>query len=233
MTARSGSIPTSGIQQLIRDADQALLRDTIGILESDWHAPSLLPGWSRAHVATHLARGADRLRDVTQASLAGGAGEEFTVTDRLAELEAGAQRTGLELQIDLDTSASDLATTWSAVTDWHRPVRFLGRARPLAILPVIRLQEITVHHLDLDCGFTVDQVSAEAAEPLLRWVAERVRDVDLPALTIEADSGFTETIGRGPATGLVQAGDARLWAWLSGRAPAPSGSDLPRLPLLA
>ena len=33
MTASTGSIPVEGIQQLTRDADQALLRDTIGILE--------------------------------------------------------------------------------------------------------------------------------------------------------------------------------------------------------
>lgn len=235
MTARSGSIPVAGIQQLIRDADQALLRDTIGILESDWHAPSLLPGWTRAHVATHLARGADRLRRVTETSLSGTNVREVPVTDRLEELEWGADRNGLELQIDLDTSASALTATWNAVTDWHRPVRFLGRTRPLAILPVIRLHEISVHHLDLDCGFTADRLPAEAAVPLLGWVTDRVRDIDLPAIAIEAASGFTDTIGRGPITATAQAGDSRLWAWLSGRAAlaAPDGSELPRLPLLA
>lgn len=235
MTARSGSTRVAGIQQLIRDADQALLRDTIGILETDWHAPSLLPGWTRAHVATHLARGADRLRQVTEASLAGTGIQEPVPADRLEELEWGADRNGLELQIDLDTSASALAATWNAVTDWHRPVRFQGRTRPLAMLPVIRLHEISVHHLDLDCGFSVDRLPAEAAAPLLSWVTDRVRDIDRPAIAIEAESGLTDTIGRGPVTTTVQAGDARLWAWLSGRAglTASDGSELPRLPLLA
>jgi maleylpyruvate isomerase len=232
MTAHSGSIHISGIQQLIRDADQALLRDTIGILEPDWHAPSLLPGWTRAHVATHLARGADRLRQVTESSLSGAS---VQVTDRLEELEQGADRNGLELQIDLDTSASALTATWNAVTDWHRPVRFLGRTRPLAVLPVIRLHEISVHHLDLDCGFTADRLPAQAAAPLLNWVIDRVRDIDLPAIAIEAASGLTGTIGHGPVTAVAQADDARLWAWLSGRdtLTAPDGSELPRLPLLA
>jgi maleylpyruvate isomerase len=235
MTARSGSIPVEGIQQMTREADQALLRDTIGILESDWHAPSLLPGWTRAHVATHLARGADRLRQVTEASLSGTHVATASATERFEELERGAERNSLELQIDLDTSASALTATWNTVTDWHRPVRFLGRTRPLAMLPVIRLHEILVHHIDLDCGFTADQVPPEAAAPLLGMVTGRVRDLDLPAIAIEADSGFTDTIGSGPGTAVARADDALLWAWLSGRATltASDGSELPRLPLLA
>lgn len=234
MTGSNGS--TSGeIQALTRDADQALLRDTIGILESDWHAPSLLPGWTRAHVATHLARGADRLRQITEASLSGKQVQEFSLTDRLEELERGAERNGLELQIDLDTSTSALASTWSGVTDWHRPVRYLGRARPLAILPLIRLHEVSVHHLDLQCGFSADQVAPQAARALLGWVAERVRDVDLPAIAIEAESGLTATVGHGEVTAVARATDAHLWAWLSGRTPltAPDGTELPALPLLA
>lgn len=235
MTARSGSSLVAGMQQLTREADQALLRDTIGILEPDWHAPSLLPGWTRAHVATHLARGADRLRQVTQTSLSGATVPDVSTSDRIEELEHGADRNGLELQIDLDTSASALTATWHQVTDWHRPVRFLGRTRPLAILPMIRLHEISVHHLDLDCGFTADQLPTEAAAPLLAWVTDRVRDLDLPAIAIEAESGFTDTIGRGTVTATARASDARLWAWLSGRSAltAADGGELPRLSLLS
>lgn len=235
MTAPNGPTRVAAFQQWIRDADQALLRDTISILETDWHSPSLLPGWTRAHVATHLARGADRLRSVTEISFTGARVQEFSVTDRLEELELGADRTGLELQIDLDTSASALTATWNAVTDWHRPVRFLGRTRPLAILPVIRLHEISVHHLDLACGFTARQLPPETAASLLRWVADRVKDLDLPAVAIEATSGFSTIIGRGPVTATAEADDASLWAWLSGRAPltASDGRDLAVLPLLA
>lgn len=235
MTAPNGSMRVAALQQWIRDADQALLRDTISILETDWHRPSLLPGWTRAHVATHLARGADRLRQVTEVSFGGAHVQEFSEIDRREEIEHGADRTGLELQIDLDTSASALTATWNAVTDWHRPVRFLGRARPLAILPVIRLHEISVHHLDLACGFSAAQVPPEAAVPLLDWVTGRVKDADRPAIAIEATSGFTAVIGHGPSTATVRADDASLWAWLSGRAPltAADGETLPALPLLA
>ena len=37
-----------------RDATQQLLGDTIAIHDDQWQLPSGLPGWTRAHVATHL-----------------------------------------------------------------------------------------------------------------------------------------------------------------------------------
>ena len=43
------------------EATQRLLGDTIAISEQAWQEPSRLPGWTRAHVAAHLARNADAL----------------------------------------------------------------------------------------------------------------------------------------------------------------------------
>ncbi len=235
MRQLGGSIPVEEIRHLSREANQSLLRDTMDIREEDWHGPSLLPGWTRAHVATHLARSADGLRLVTEAWLAGEEASEPSADERFQALERGSERSGLELQIDLDTSATALTTTWNQVTDWHRPVRLLGRTRPLATLPVARLHEVIVHHLDLDCGFTPDQVPTAAAPWLLSWAHSRVRDLDRPAIRLESESGLTGVVGRGEVTATVTGSDARLWAWLSGRAPlfGPDGSERSPLPLLA
>src|ERR1035438_4257882 len=46
----------------IDDATQRLLGTARVIAESDLRQPSLLPGWTRAHVLAHLARGADAMR---------------------------------------------------------------------------------------------------------------------------------------------------------------------------
>lgn len=235
MRQLGGSIPVEEIRQLAREADQGLLRDTIGILEPDWQDPSLLPGWTRAHVATHLARSADAMRRLTEASLAGGTPEPTGPEEKFDALERGAERSGLELQIDLDTSATALAATWATVTDWHRPIRFLGRTRPLAMLPVARLHEVFIHHVDLDCGFTPGQVPPEAAAWVLSWVYSWVWDLDRPAVQVESASGLGGTVGRGPVDDLVHADDAALWAWLSGRAPlvADDGVEREPFPLLA
>ncbi len=234
MRQLGGSIPVKEIRHLAREADQSLLRDTMDIREEDWQGPSLLPGWTRAHVATHLARSADEMRRLTEAWLAGVETDEPSAEERFTTLERGAERTGLELQIDLDTAATSLTTLWNSVSDWHRPVRLLGRTRPLATLPVARLHEVVVHHVDLDCGFSPSRVPPAAASWLLSWVHSRVRDLDRPAVRLESSSGLSGTVGRGEAREVLHGTDADLWAWLSGRAPlvAPDGSLREPLPLL-
>ena len=45
-------------------AMQRLLDDARTIPEAELRAPSLLPGWTRAHVLAHVARGADAMRNL-------------------------------------------------------------------------------------------------------------------------------------------------------------------------
>jgi hypothetical protein len=45
-------------------ATQRLLDDARTIPESELRVPSLLPGWTRAHVLSHVARGADAMRNL-------------------------------------------------------------------------------------------------------------------------------------------------------------------------
>ncbi len=223
------------IRLLVRDANQSLLHDTIGIPDDQWHGPSLLPGWTRAHVATHLARNADALRRRTEAAVSGTELVEPTPDERFEALERGADRPALSLQIDLDTSATALAEVWRDHTDWHRPIPFLGRTRPLSVLPLARLHELCVHHLDLDTGFTPDQVQPEAAGWLLAWVYERLGDARLPAAELQAESGQTGTIGKGEPETVIRASDAALWGWLTGRATLVDADGIAheKLPLLA
>ena len=75
--------------------------------------PSLLPGWTRGHVLSHLARNADAM----VRALAGTArGERIPMYDgedaRAADIEAGAGRTAAELAADVVESAR---------TGWSRP----------------------------------------------------------------------------------------------------------------
>src|SRR3954451_11927657 len=49
------------VRELLAAANRRLLGDTIAVDHADWRAPSGLPGWTRAHVATHLARHADAI----------------------------------------------------------------------------------------------------------------------------------------------------------------------------
>lgn len=227
MSQYTGSIPVDDVHRWKADATQRLLGFTIGISDEQWHEPSPLPGWSRAHVATHVARGADYLRDVVTAVSAGRPQPRPpTAAQRRAALEMGADRTGLELQIDLDTSAGALQAAIETVTYWTSPVILHGRKLILSAVPLSRLHEVCIHHLDLDRDHSPDAFDPDAAAWLLRWVLDLRRDEDFPALRIEGDSLIAQ-LGSGDQPRRVTGSDARLWAWLSGRLPASavSGAD--------
>nr|WP_300145893.1 maleylpyruvate isomerase family mycothiol-dependent enzyme [Propionicimonas sp.] len=227
MSQHAGSIPVADVHRWVADATQRLLGFTISISDDQWRQPSGLPGWSRAHVATHLARNADHLRAVVHAATAGlPQPARPTAAKRLSGLEAGADRGGLALQIDLDTSAGALQAALDRVTDWTAPVLVHNRHVELAAVPLARLHELCVHTLDLDCGFSADAIDPGAAAWLLRWVLDLLADADLPALRVEGDSLAADLGTTGERT-RVSGSDARLWAWLSGRLPASavSGAD--------
>ena len=81
----------TALRQLSDEIDQATQRllDTARIItEPDLRAPSLLPGWTRAHVLAHLARNADAMRTV----LAG----VRTAQDRPGYASAEAREAGIE-----------------------------------------------------------------------------------------------------------------------------------------
>lgn len=205
----------------IADATQLLLGETIGISDADWHEPSLLPGWSRAHVATHLARNADALRVVASATMAGDPTPMYpSASSKYNAIERGAERDGLELQVDLDTSAGELARLCERVPDWLMPVKLVGGEYPLAVITLIRLQEVTMHHMDLDCGFTWENLDIVPARWLFQWICLLMRDdASLPALDIETTSGEHVSLGGVGERRAVSGSDAAVWAWLIGRTP--------------
>jgi maleylpyruvate isomerase len=235
MSLYPGTVPVADVHRWKTEATQRLLGYTIAFTEDEWHRPALLPGWSRAHIASHLARNADYLRAVLNAQLAGAPQPELPdVAERRRELELGADRSGLELQIDLDGSAGALQNAIESVTDWTPRVQLDGAKLPLPALPLERLHEIYVHLVDLDCGFSVEEIPSDTAEWLLRWALFRLRWANLPALALNADT-LSTNIGIGTDEPLqVHGTDAAVWAWLTGRVgpQAVAGAEDLRLPLL-
>ncbi|MDR1767325.1 MAG: maleylpyruvate isomerase family mycothiol-dependent enzyme [Propionibacteriaceae bacterium] len=210
-----GPIPVDVVRQLVSEATSRLVGETIALGLDEWRAPSRLPGWSRAHVATHLTRNADDLGWLALNERL----DKRPTTDSdayFAAMERGADRDALELQIDLDTSAGALSRVFAAVPDWKRPVELRGYSYPLAILPVIRLHEVCLHRLDLGLGAEAFQIEAETGRYLLRWAAHKVADQSPPALQLVSDSGLSLRLGQGEPR-KVRGTDAALWAWLCGR----------------
>ena len=91
-------------------ATDRLLRSVDGLTEEDLPGPSLLPGWTRAHVLTHVARNADGLVNLVHAARTGEGREMYQggQAGREAAIEAGLGRHLGDLRLDLSDSAERL-----------------------------------------------------------------------------------------------------------------------------
>lgn len=124
------------------------LIDTVHELDDDaLQRPSLLPGWTRAHVLAHLARNADGLVNLLTWARTGVEHPMYASSaDRDADVEEGAARGQWLLIEDLSASAARFAQAvrsmperaWSAEVVADEPV-------PAHAIPRMRLRELRVH----------------------------------------------------------------------------------------
>lgn len=79
--------------------------------------PSLLPGWTVAHVLTHLARNADSHCRRTRAAIEGVMVDQYPggLEERTAEIEAGAGRPADTVIADVRSAVDRLLEAWSDV----------------------------------------------------------------------------------------------------------------------
>ncbi|MFJ9615226.1 maleylpyruvate isomerase family mycothiol-dependent enzyme [Streptomyces noursei] len=218
-------IDRAGISALLDDvrASAARLATTLDAL-TDLKArePSALPGWSRGHVITHLARSADAyhwLLTLARTGVEPGPRADAATLDRA--LRVGAARDAAELVADLRGSLNRLfdeagampsgrwPTLVSALAGWRHPAWFtLHRA----------WRELETHHVDLNLGYTSinwparyviwaldETVAALAARA---FPVARVEATDLDRAWTLAPTGPTVT---GPGHALL--------AWFCGRGP--------------
>jgi maleylpyruvate isomerase len=142
----------------IDQATQRLLDMARVITESDLHAPSLLPGWTRAHVLAHLARGADAMRNLLIGARSGQDRPAYVSAEaRLADIEQDARRRVTELMADVADSAMAFRTIARQLPEdaWQVTVRILDSG-PFAAAQLLtrRLVEVELHHCDLGAGYS-------------------------------------------------------------------------------
>ena len=151
--------------------------------EADLRAASLLPGWSRAHVLAHLARGADAMRNLLAGARAGQDRQAYASAEaREAGINSSAAAGATALADDLAGSAMALWAVARRLPDeaWRYQVQVLGSSRfPASQLLIRRLTEVELHHCDLGIGYGHDQwpaffATAELDEPMRSQRAERL-----------------------------------------------------------
>src|SRR2546421_2317239 len=108
---------------LLAEVDPATARlpATAAALDGDPAAPSLLPGWTRGHVLTHVARNADGLTNLLTWARTGERTPQYASWEqREADIAAGAARPWPELVDDVRASGERVASVASSLdaTDW-------------------------------------------------------------------------------------------------------------------
>ena len=199
-------------------AHQALLETISDLNDDDCRAPSLLEGWTRGHVLTHLARNADSHVHLLDCASRGQVGEQYAggYAGRVADIERGADRPADELVADVRRSIYALESAWSQATHdtWSGSGRnSKGDPIPMADIVFLRWREVEVHHADLGKGFTFadwssEYVRFELDRQVMLWRSRRSLGLTtLPelALTCDPHTRLAWLLGRHMIDGLPKA----------------------------
>ncbi|MFI1183810.1 maleylpyruvate isomerase family mycothiol-dependent enzyme [Streptomyces sp. NPDC020799] len=219
----------------VREATDRLLTAVAELDNGAVAEPSRLPGWTRGHLLTHLARNADALGNVLRGLPMYASGEA-----RDADIEKDAGRP-LDAQLaDLRESADRLAETAGAVDDWTRTVTLRnGVTDTAARVPFRRLTELALHHVDLGIGYELTDLPDDLLGREIDYLAQRFSGhADLPSVTVTATDGRQWHTGRADGIAVTVTGAApALLGWLAGRGDRGAGlrtdgAPLPALPPL-
>lgn len=204
-------------------------------------APSGLPGWTRAHLLTHVARNAEALVNLLDWARTGVRTPAYTDDDqRAADIEAGAGRSGAAIRVDVLMSSDRLAAAVANMPEgaWSATVELRGRPIPVSDVTWLRAVETWVHAIDLDVGAEFTDLPQPMLLALIGEVAEAMSArPEVPAMVLVASG---EPAGRwevgAPGTDAVEIGGTavELAAWLTGRSKGrhlrrPAGQRLPQL----
>jgi maleylpyruvate isomerase len=195
--------------------------------DADVAAPSLLPGWTRGHVLTHIARNADGISDTLAGALHGEVVPRYPdgAQGRNAAIESGATRPFAALAADVRDSAERLDRMFGAIGDadgWGLPTEHDDPAEAWVFR---RWREVEIHRVDLAAGYSperwpalfVTSVFAEVIPTLEARVQGAVRVEVTADGSITAELvGRTWTAGSGEPT-EVSGPDWAVLAWLTGR----------------
>jgi maleylpyruvate isomerase len=195
-------------------------------------APSLLPGWSRAHVVTHVARNADALVNLLTWARTGVETPMYpSRAVRDADIEATAAKSPTELRADYVAACDRLARAVEEMPAdaWTAEVRNgQGVTVPASLVPWMRAKEVWVHGTDLRAGLGFADLPADFATALVDDVLglfesrEQRLDVTIVATDVDRTWCDGDTRVEGPV--------AVVAAWLTRSDASGLTGDVPPPP---
>lgn len=206
----------------LAEAGQRLTRSVDHLQEEDWPAPSLLPGWSRAHVVAHLALNGEALDGVLRGVMEGEPVPMYRSQEqRDSDIEELAAAEPAELRERLLASLTTFGEAAAAMPEDAWSGRFDrspgGPSLPLDAVPLMRVREIEIHHVDLGTGYSPEDWPAGFAEVVIDGMVKRL-DPDPGFRVSPLDADRTWDVGRVGDDPVVVTGPAAWLAWwLTGR----------------
>jgi len=230
----------------IGEATDRLLASAAALSDAGVREPSLLPGWTRGHVLTHIARNGDGLGNLLRWARTGITTPMYASREaRRADIEAGAGRSAADLAADVRATAIAFAAEAAGLPDeaWAAQVQGLtGPPIPGRGVLDWRLREVEFHHVDLATGYRPDDWPEEFVTASLPGIAaEFAGRQDAPSCLLLPDGSGLGPLQIGPEQPagqqvLVHGPPASQLAWLTGRDDgsslrvSPDGAVLPVLP---
>jgi maleylpyruvate isomerase len=215
------------VEELLRELAEStdgLLAAADGLSDADVIAPSLLPGWTRGHVLSHLARNAEGGTRLLDGARTGVPGYEYlSVATRAADIERGAGRPAADLAADVRQTAEALATSAAQMPPgaWLVPVTWTtGQQTPAETVVQSRLAEVLIHRVDLGIGYEPASWPTAFVREMLDAVIGALNGQSpvLLAVRLEAaDTGRRFQVGGEGAARRARGMEAGLLAWLLGR----------------
>ena len=213
MTSPRAALSYAELLDAVAESHRAVEATLEGLTDDQAREPSLLPGWSRGHVVTHLARNADALNRFAVGVITGEAAPEMYPggpAARAAAIEEGAGRPAELLEADFRFAGRRVIESLRRITEdlYETPVNWRRRV-PVRQVPVLRWRELEIHHVDLGLGYSA---------------------ADWPADLRGAHAGIGAARAGGPGirtSGCRNFRAPNCWRGLSG---APRGRGLPPVP---
>jgi maleylpyruvate isomerase len=213
---------------LVHTASQRLVR-TVDSLDHDaWAQPSLLPGWTRAHVLAHVALNAEALARVLTGVTHGSPVNMYASQDaRDGDIEDLAGAAPAEIRDRVFGSVTLFGEALAALPEELAGTRVertpgSGRFFPAGAVGSMRLREVEIHHADLAAGYSPAHWPVEFVEVLLDHAAKHWEG---PGFRADAtDLGRSWSFGD---AGPVVTGTGHELAWWSTGRPAYAGTSGP------
>ena len=215
--------------EAVRQATERLYGEVTRLDDRDITRPSLLPGWTRAHVVTHLARNADACVNLLTWARTGIEHPMYASrADRDADIEEGSKRLAQVIREDLLAACARFEAAAERLTgrDWLVQVAHrTGRVFPAGNVPWMRLFEVWVHLVDLDVGFDFTDIPDAHLTPVLQSAVyphiQRIDGARLP-IRVELPGGAQRKWEiRAPvainSSGEISGPAPAMVAWLAGR----------------